>query len=72
MTQKELQILRDLFVEKMVVDSETKDRRRRDYNQAIFMYNDDCTRTCPVYSNTDMDMVLQCFDNAVKEFVRGE
>ena len=62
--------LRELFIKRMTVDSETQDRRRRDYNQAIFHYSDDGKRTYPVWCETDLDMVLQCFDDAVKDWRR--
>ncbi|MBQ3543532.1 MAG: hypothetical protein IJA34_00845 [Lachnospiraceae bacterium] len=34
-------ILRELFIKRMTVDSDHNDRRRKDYNQAIFHYEDD-------------------------------
>lgn len=33
--------LRQLFIKRMTVDSDTSDRRRKDFNQAIFHYEDD-------------------------------
>lgn len=33
--------LRELFIKRMTVDSDTDDRRRKDYNQAIFHFEDD-------------------------------
>ena len=60
---------RVLFIRRMTEDSETQDRRRRDYNQAIFHYCDDGS-TFAVWNDTDMDMVLKCFDDAVKDFRR--
>lgn len=63
--------LRELFIKRMTVDSENQDRRRRDYNQAIFFYIDDGSMgTAPVWNEIDMDMVLLCFDNAVKDWRR--
>lgn len=59
--------LRELFIKRMTVDSDHNDRRRKDFNQAIFGYNDDGS-TYAVWSETDMDMVLQCFDDAVKDW----
>lgn len=59
--------LRDEFVRLLTVDSETHDRRRKDYNQALFMTSDD-----PYYSgkqcwtSIDLDMVLEKFDKAVR------
>lgn len=79
--------LRELFIKRMTVDSDHNDRRRKDFNQAIFRYEDDesvdewnkeCERyglskkqygqTYAVWSHMDMDMVLQCFDDAVKDW----
>lgn len=79
--------LRELFVRRMTVDSETTDRRRKDFNQAIFhfesdeevdSYNHYCEQyglpkkehgaTYPVWSETTLDMVLTCFDDAVKDY----
>lgn len=58
--------LRELFIKRMTEDSETQDRRRKDYNQAIFGFCDDGS-TYQVFNDTDMNMVLQCFDDAVKD-----
>lgn len=33
--------LRELFIKRMTVDSDHDDRRRKDFNQAIFHYEDD-------------------------------
>lgn len=79
--------LRELFIKRMTVDSDHNDRRRKDFNQAIFHYeskeevdawNEKCEifglskkkygQTYPVWSEIDMNMVLQCFDNAVKDW----
>lgn len=82
-----LAFFRDLFIKRMTVDSNHNDRRRKDFNQAIFHYeskeevdawNEKCEifglskkkygQTYAVWSEMDMDMVLQCFDNAVKDW----
>lgn len=82
--KKNFDELRELFIKRMTVDSNHNDRRRKDFNQAIFYYwdkkevddwNRDCEKyglpkkeynqTYPVWSEIDMDMVLQCFDDAV-------
>ena len=60
-------LFRRLFIKRMTVDSKHNDRRRKDFNQAIFGYNEDGS-TYPVWSEMDMDMVLQCFDDAVKDW----
>lgn len=62
--------LRVFFIKRMIEDSETTDRRRRDFNQAIFR-PDGKGGTYACFDNTDMEMVLQCFDNAVKDWRRS-
>ena len=85
--QRNFEELRELFIERMTVDSDHNDRRRKDFNQAIFHYEDDesvdewnkdCEKfglskksygqTYQVWSHMDMNMVLQCFDDAVKDW----
>ena len=62
-----LAFFRKLFIKRMTIDRVHNDRRRKDFNQAIFDYNDDGS-TFAIWSETDMDMVLQCFDDAVKDW----
>lgn len=62
--------LRVLFIKRMTEDSGTHDRRRKDYNQAIFNFREDGS-TFACFNDTDMDMVLTCFDNAVKDWRNG-
>jgi hypothetical protein len=59
----DLDALRDTFLRLLTVDSETKDRRKREYNQAIF----DKDEGWAVFSGTDLGMVMDKFDRAVKE-----
>lgn len=65
----EFQELRELFIKRMTEDSETQDARRKEFNQAIFGFNDDGS-TYAVWNETDLDMVLQCFDDAIKDWQR--
>ena len=80
--------LKRLFIKRMTEDSETHDRRRKDFNQAIFHYYDEDDIRCneeyrdkfgfvskinpgdtyAVWDEITMDMVLQCFDDAVKDW----
>lgn len=60
--------LRELFIKRMTVDSDHNDRRRKDYNQAIFFFSDYTRDWKPCFDYTTMDMVLQCFDDAVKDW----
>lgn len=68
--------LRDEFMRLLTEDSETKDARRRDFNQAIFMPDlsgtpDYATRGVfssgkAIWTETTLDMVLDKYDKAVK------
>ena len=66
--------LRNLFIKRMTEDSDHNDRRKRDFNQAIFGFSDDKDRTAvktyQIWSEMDMEMVLQCFDDAAKDWRR--
>ena len=89
-TSKNFAELRNLFIKRMTVDSNHNDRRRKDFNHAIFHYEDKeeidawnmtCEKyglpkkkygeTYPVWNQMDMDMVLTCFDDAVKDWVKS-
>ena len=54
--------LRDEFVRLLTEDSETHDRRRREFNQAIF----DAERGFACFNGTDLGMVMEKFDRAVR------
>lgn len=69
LSKSEIAKLRELFIKRMTQDSETQDRRRKDFNQAIFTVMDD-GYSYQCFNNTDLDMVLQCFDDAVKDWRR--
>ena len=64
--------LRELFIKRMTVDSDHKDRRRKDFNQAIFGWSDEedktPEKTYQIWCEMDMEMVLQCFDDAVNDW----
>lgn len=53
--------LRKAFVKRLTVDSDCHDRRRKDFNQAIF----DTDEGFACFNGTDLDMVLEKFDAAV-------
>ena len=60
--------LRELFIKRMTVDSEHNDRRKKDYNQAIFKYQDSqeidaYNRECEKYGLTKIgyDETYQVF-----------
>jgi hypothetical protein len=62
--------LRELFINRMTVDSDHNDRRRKDYNQAIFCKFTEDGEHEQIFCGTTMEMVLQCFDDAVKDWRR--
>lgn len=66
--KKVIDELRKLFIKRMTIDSDHNDRRRKDYNQAIFFYDDYTHEHKACFDGTNMEMVLQCFDNAVNDW----
>ena len=59
--------LRNEFVKMLTVDSETSDRRRGEFNRAIFFH----LSGCAIFSDTSLEMVMDKFDRAVKNLTRG-
>ena len=65
-TDKEL---RAAFLKYLTVDSETQDGRRKEFNQAIFIDpNDKMFGGKQVFNGTDLDMVMEKFDKALKDY----
>jgi hypothetical protein len=58
--------LREEFLRLLTEDSETSDRRRKEFNQAIF----DKERGFACFNGTDLSMVMDKFDQAVKNLGR--
>lgn len=58
--------LRAEFLRLLTEDSETKDARRREFNQAIF----DKDSGHAVWTGTDLGMVMRKFDKAIKNLER--
>lgn len=54
--------LREEFLKLLTIDSDHHDRRRKDFNQAIF----DGERGYAIWNGTDLDMVMEKFDKAVR------
>ena len=59
--------LRTLFLKYLTIDSETQDRRRKNFNQAIF----DAKKGWAVFNGTGLDMVMEKFDAATEELEHG-
>ena len=59
----------ELFLKYLTEDSKTQDARKKDFNQAIFMPNDGGFHAGgQVFNGTDLDMVMEKFDKAVKSY----
>ena len=55
--------LRQLFMKYLTEDSKTGDARRKEFNQAIFNKGEGWQ----VFQGTNLDMVMEKFDRAIKE-----
>lgn len=54
--------LRDEFLRLLTQDSETNDRRRKEFNQALF----NAEQGWAIWNQTTLDMVMSKFDKAVQ------
>lgn len=54
------------FVRLLTEDGPTNDRRRKDFNLAVF----DAERGHAIWTSTDLGMVMEKFDQAVKNLAR--
>lgn len=60
-------VLREEFVRLLTENGPTTDRRRRDFNQALFFPEDDPQFPGrPVWDRIDLYMVLNAYDQAIK------
>lgn len=66
--KKTINDLKRLFIRRMTVDSEHSDRRKKDYNQAIFFYSKQKDEHVQCFNGTTMEMVLDAFNNAIKDY----
>lgn len=55
--------LRATFLRLLTQDGPSSDRRRKDFNQAIF----DADEGWAIWATTTLDMVVEKFDRAIKE-----
>lgn len=60
--------LRQLFLKYLTEDSETANMRRKEFNQAIFNKDEGYQ----IFNGTDLDMVMDKFDKAIKEYGKEE
>lgn len=58
--------LRAEFVRLLTTDSPHTDRRKRDFNQAVFMADGK-----PVWTETTLDMITDRFDRAARNIADG-
>lgn len=66
MSTVDLAALRAEFLRLLTTDGSTRDRRRRDYNQAIFAPESE--GGWAVFNGTSLDMVMDKFDATLKKF----
>ena len=66
--RKNFDELRKEFLSWLTEDSESQDRRRKNYNQAIF----NAEEGWQVFNGTDLDMVMEKFDIAVIRIILGD
>lgn len=59
--------LRAAFLKRLTVNSIHHDRRRKDFNQAIF----DAEEGFACFTGTDLNMILDKFDAAVADITRN-
>lgn len=65
--------LRDEFLRLLTVDSETSDRRRKDYNQALFMVSPDpYFDGKQAWTSIDLGMIMEKFDKAQRNIATRE
>ena len=62
-----LQEFKEMFIKRMSVDNGT-DRREKDYNRAIFFLYETAGEYKQCFNDTTMEMVLDKFDLAVKDW----
>jgi len=56
--------LKEFFIQRLTVDSNTEDRRKKEFNQAIF--SEETGSSC--FNRMELDMVLEKFDLAFKDY----
>lgn len=65
---KYTELLRAEFLRLLTEDGPTNDRRRKGYNQAIFIPEDEVgLGGAAVWDRTTLDMVMDKFDRAVRQ-----
>lgn len=62
-----LKEFRELFIKRMTIDNGT-DKREKDYNQSIFFLSETTGEHEQCFYDTTMEMVLDKFDLAVKDW----
>ena len=71
MSEATTEALRAAFLRRLTVD-EGNDRRRREFNRAIFFpAGEEFADGMAIFNETDLDMVMAAFDAAVEDLRRG-
>lgn len=73
--KKQLECFRKYFWKRLTVDSESQDRRKKDYNQALFHCwsdenSEDESNWFQCFCDMTPQMIMIAFDNAVKDWRR--
>ena len=71
-TVKKLEFLKKLFIKRLTEDNQPKGMRRdnKAWNQAIFMTQEKHNGV-QCFNGIDLSMIMQCFDNAVNDYIDG-
>ena len=59
----DIEQFRELFLKRLTIDSETQDKRRKEFNQAIF----DKYEGWACFNGTDLEMIMDKFDLAIED-----
>ena len=57
-------LLRQLFINRLTVDSKSQDKRKKGFNQAIF----DKDEGWACFNGTDLDMIMDKFESALSDY----
>lgn len=67
--RKQIWKFKDYFVKRMTIDSKHNDARKKDFNQSLFS-KDFRGNYTQCWSEIDLDMIMVCFENALKDYLQ--
>ena len=59
----DIEQFRELFLKRLTIDSESQDKRRKEFNQAIF----DKDEGWACFNGIDLEMIMDKFDLAIED-----